>query len=165
MAFTRFDYDDCRTMKKLQELTGPGRYMLNTPGPGCNVCFYDDPQMRLQKWGANLRHVDGGAPIDIDSDLLGITRRLKKDCTGAQYPYAGVVQSERVFYPKCTEAVTKQSRATNPAWLYKDLEQNHRYILFLNPQENVCIPFHNNLNTRLLERDNFKPSFPCLNPQ
>ena len=90
---------------------------------------------------------------------------LKKDCTRSQYPYAGVVKSERVFYPKCTEAVTKQSRATNPAWLYKDLEQNHRYILFLNPQENVCKPFHNNLNTRLLERDNFKPSYPCLNPQ
>ena len=85
MSFTRFDYDNCRTMKQLQELTGPGRYMLNTPGPGCNVCFYNDPQMRMQKWGANLRHVDGGAPIDIDSDLLGITRKLTKDCTKAQY--------------------------------------------------------------------------------
>ena len=28
-------------------------------------------------------------------------------------------------------------------------------ILFLNPQENVCIPFQNNLNTKLLEKDYF----------
>ena len=60
MSFTRFDYDECRTAKKLQELTGPGRYMLNTPGPGCNLCFYEDPQIRLQGWGANLR---GSPPI------------------------------------------------------------------------------------------------------
>ena len=36
------------------------------------------------------------------------------------------------------------------------------YPLFLNPQENVCMRFHNNLNTRLLERDNFVPKVPCL---
>jgi hypothetical protein len=161
MSFTRFDYDECRTAKKLQELTGSGRYMLNTPGPGCNLCFYEDPQIRLQGWGANLRHVSGGAPIDIDSDLLGITRKLTKDCTKEQYPYKGVVNSERIHYPKCAQTITQQSRATNPAWMYRDLEQNHRYPLFLNPQENTCIPFHNNLNTRLLERDNFRPTYPC----
>ena len=165
MSFTRFHDDPCRIKKELQESTDPGRYMLDVPGNGLEPCFMADPYMRMQKWGANLRHVDGGAPIDIDSDLLGITRKLTKDCTSSQYPYAGVVKSERIFYPKCTEAVTKQSRATNPAWLYRDLEQNHRYILFLNPQENVCKPFHNNLNTRLLERDNFQPTYPCLNPQ
>jgi len=27
--------------------------------------------------------------------------------------------------------------------------------LFLNPQENVCYPFENNLNTSLLEKDYF----------
>jgi hypothetical protein len=31
----------------------------------------------------------------------------------------------------------------------------------LNPQENVCMPFQNNLNTQLLERDNFTPKIPC----
>ena len=83
MAFTRFNYTDCRTMKALEESTGPGRYMLNKPGNGCRPCFMEDPQIRLQGWGANLRHVPGGAPIDIDSDLHGITRRLMKDCSKA----------------------------------------------------------------------------------
>jgi hypothetical protein len=46
--------------------------------------------------------------------------------------------------------------------MYKDLEQNHRYILFLNPQENTCMPFQNNLNTRILEKDYFVAKEPCL---
>ena len=81
MAFTRFNYDPCRTAKLLQESTGPGRYMLNVPGPGCKPCFFEDPEIRLQKWGANLRYVPGGTPIDIDSDLIGITRKNTNDCT------------------------------------------------------------------------------------
>ena len=93
MAFTRFNYDDCRTKKKLQESTGPGRYSLNMPGNGPTPCFFndpqirmqkwganlkDDPQIRMQKWGANLKSVVNGAPIDIDSDLTGRTRKLRK---------------------------------------------------------------------------------------
>ena len=136
MAFTRFNYDNCRTQKKLQEATGPGRYMLNVPGNGCKPCFIDDPQIRLQEWGANLRKVPGGHPIDIDSDLLGITRRYMPFCTMAQFPNAGVVTSDTVRYPVCKNPITHQSRATNPPWTTLDLEQSNRYPLFLNPQEN-----------------------------
>ena len=57
MANTRFNYDECRTAKILQESTGPGRYLLNTPGPGCNPCFITDPHIRLQGIGPNLRTV------------------------------------------------------------------------------------------------------------
>ena len=35
-------------LKILEESTGPGRYMLNAPGPGSKVSFYDDPQIRMQ---------------------------------------------------------------------------------------------------------------------
>jgi hypothetical protein len=34
MAFTRYNYDECRTKKLLQESTDPGRYVLDTPGLG-----------------------------------------------------------------------------------------------------------------------------------
>ena len=56
---------------------------------------------------------------------------------------------------------TAQSRVTHPAFLYRDLEQSNKYPLFLDPQENVCMPFQNNLNTQLLERDRFVPKIPC----
>jgi hypothetical protein len=47
----------------------------------------------------------------------------------------------------------EQPRATDPAWTARDLEQSHFSYLHLNPQENVCIPFQNNLSTRILEKD------------
>ncbi len=163
MAFTRFNYTDCRTMKALEESTGPGRYMLNKPGNGCRPCFMEDPQIRLQGWGANLRHVPGGAPIDIDSDLHGITRRLMKDCSKAEFPNSGVVLSVKNNYSTCQAPITDQTRATHPPWMYRALEQTRWYPLFLDPQENVCKPFHNNINTRLLERDYYLAQSPCLN--
>tara|TARA_B110001452_G_C15090823_1_gene380596 strand:+ start:59 stop:556 length:498 start_codon:yes stop_codon:yes gene_type:complete len=162
MAFTRFNYDDSRTKKKLQESTGPGRYALNMPGNGTSPCFFNDPQIRMQKWGANLYNVVNGAPIDIDSDLKGVTRKLTKYSQKSQFPNSGVPITQKVEYPICGDALTDESRATHPAWMYRALPQNREYPLFLNPQENVCMRFHNNLNTRLLERDNFVPKIPCL---
>ena len=81
MAFCRFNYDENRTKKKLQESTGPGRWILDVPGNGPDPCFFNDPHIRLQQWGANLDYVVNGAPIDIDSDLKGRTRRLTKYCS------------------------------------------------------------------------------------
>jgi len=163
MAFTRFNYDDCRKKKKLQESTGPGRYSLNMPGNGSNPCFFNDPQIRVQKWGANLRSVVNGAPIDIDSDLTGRTRKLRKYCKQYKFPNDGVPVTQKIEYPVCGEALTDESRATHPAWMYRDLEQTRKYPLFLDPLENCLVPFETNLNTRLLEKDNFIPDIPKPN--
>lgn len=155
MSFTRFHDDPCRIEKQLQESTGPGRYMLNVPGNGPKPCFMEDPYIRLQKWGANLQT----NTINLESELQGRTRKLTRDC---QEYNANNVQSKKIEYQSC-EPITNQSRVTHPAWLYKDLEQQNYAILPLDPQENTCIPFQNNLNTRLLERDFFKPRAPkCL---
>ena len=79
------------------------------------------------------------------------------------FPFSGVPISQKNEYPTCKDALTDESRATHPAWQYRGLPQNREYPLFFNPQENTCLRFHNNLNTRLLERDNFVPKIPCLN--
>jgi len=161
MAFTRFNYDECRTQKKMQQSTDPGRYHLNTPGPKSAHCFMVDPHIRLQKWGGNLMLVKNGHPIDIDSDLIGLTRKLTKGCMHQKWPNKGVVKTEKQHYKTCYP-FTDETRTTHPAWMYKDLEQNRKYPLFLNPQENICIPFIHNLNTRILEKDNYIPEIPCV---
>ena len=94
------------------------------------LVFSNDPQIRLQKWGANLEQVFNGAPIDIDSDLTGRTRQLTKYCSKKMFPQSGVPITEKVNYPICTDALTDQSRATHPAWQYRALPQNHEYPLF-----------------------------------
>jgi len=54
MSFTRFHDDPARIQKQLAESTFSGRYMLNTPGPGVDLPYMEESQMRLQKWGANI---------------------------------------------------------------------------------------------------------------
>lgn len=59
MAFTRFNYDPCRTMKRLEESTGPGRYILNKPGWSNKPCFFADPQIRMENWGGESARSSG----------------------------------------------------------------------------------------------------------
>ena len=158
MAFTRFKYDDCRTKKSLQQQTDPGRWILDVPGNGSNPCYIEDPQIIIQKWGANLRT----NTINLESDLLGVNRTLSKDCLGKDNYLNYNVPNTPISYPTCNQVFTDQSRATNPAWWYRDLEQVNWYYPPLNPQENTCLPFQNNLSTRILEKDYFTPKRDCV---
>jgi hypothetical protein len=158
MAFTRFKYDNCRTKKELQQATDPGRWILNVPGNGANPCYIEDPQIIVQKWGANLRT----NTINLESDLMGVNRPLNKDCLGKDNYKSFNVPNEAIKYPTCNNLFTDQSRATHPAWWYRDLEQTDWYYPPLNPQENVCLPFQNNLSTRILEKDYFTQKRDCF---
>jgi len=153
MANTRFFYDPCRTKKHLQQATGPGRYMLNVPGNGADPCYIEDPQIIIQKWGANLRT----NTINLESDLMGVNRKVSRDCLGKDNYQSYNVPNSPIEYPTCNNLFTEQSRAIMPAWTARDLEQVDWYILPLNPQENTCFPFQNNLNTRILEKDYHVP--------
>lgn len=157
MAFTNIKYDKCRLEKANQISTSTGRYHLAVPGPGGNVCFEEDPFIRLQKYGANLRT----NTINLESDLKGLTRSLNRDCGKLNEYQTRSVNSSKINYSSCNP-YTQQSRVTHPAWIYKDLEQVNWGILPLNPQEHTCIPFQNNLSTRILEKDYFTPEYPCL---
>lgn len=157
MSFTRFNDDPCRIRKQNQESTGPGRYMLDVPGNGMKPCFIEDPFVRLQKWGANLH----SNTINLESKLMGIERKAGRDCINQ---VKQIPQNSPLEYPSC-EPFTEQPRATMPAWTARDLEQNNFTYLPLDPQEHTCIPFQNNLNTRLIERDNFKAQAPCIGDQ
>jgi hypothetical protein len=48
-----------------------------------------------------------------------------------------------------------------PAWTARDLEQVDWYTLPLNPQENTCMPFQNNISTRIVEKDYFVEKVFC----
>jgi len=149
MSFTRFHDDECRIEKQLQESTDPGRYALNVPGNGLKPCFMQDPYMRMQKWGGNLMT----NTINLESDLMGLTRNINyRDCVKENDYKSHAVYSRSVDYPTCLP-FTEQPRAIMPAWTVKDLEQTHWDYPLLNPQENTCLTFQNNLSTRILEKD------------
>ena len=158
MASTRFKYDEGRTKKELQQSTDQGRWILNVPGNGSNPCYMEDPQIIIQKWGGNLRT----NTINLESDLRGVNRQLGRDCLGKDNFTNYNVQNEAIQYPSCNNLFTEQSRATNPAWWYRDLEQTNSQYLPINPQANTCLSFQNNLSTRILEKDYFTPKRDCV---
>jgi hypothetical protein len=158
MAFTRFKYDPCRTTKEQQQATDPGRWILNVPGNGIDPCYMEDPHIRIQKWGANLRT----NTINLESELMGVNKPISRDCLGKDNYLNYNVPSKVIQYPKCSNLFTEESRAIAPAWMVRDLEQVDWYYPPLDPQENTCIPFQNNISTRILEKDYFTPKRDCL---
>ena len=155
MSFTRFHDDPCRINKQLQESSGVGRYMLNVPGNGSKPIYMDDPFIRMQKWGGNLMT----NTVNLESDLMGLSRNSNRDDVAANEYRLNAVKTKQVQY-KSQNPSTDQSRATHPAWEYRDLEQTKYNILPLNPQVNVCFPFQNNLSTRIVEKDIFVAKAP-----
>ena len=158
MSFTRFYYDDCRVKKQLQQQTDPGRWILNVPGNGPTPCYIEDPQIIIQKWCANLRT----NPVELESDLLGVNRQISRDCLGKDNYQKYNVPTQAIQYPNCKTLFTEESRTIAPAWMVRDNEQVDWYYPPLNPQENTCMPFLNNLNTRILEKDYFTPKRDCV---
>ena len=159
MAFTRFHDDPCRIQKYLEETTNIGNYEINVPGNGINMPFINDPQLRMQKWGANLSN----NLTDLESDLRCQTRTLNRD-TINENNYTNYLNNNNVYsvnnYPVHNTEITGQPRATNPAWTLRELDSintpnipnNFKYLL-LDPQENICIPFSNNISSRIVEKD------------
>ncbi len=158
MAFTRFKYDESRTKKSLQQATDPGRWIMNVPGNGSEPYFMEDPQIIIQKWGGNLRT----NTINLESELRGVNRNLGRDCLGKEEYQRFNVSSNPISYPTCKTLTTEQSRVTNPAWWYRDVEQVDWQYPPLNPQVNVCMPFLNNVSTRIVEKDSFVPKRECF---
>lgn len=150
MAFTRFHDDPVRISKKLEESTFLGRYQLDTPGPGVDMPFFEDPYQRLQKWGANLR----SNTINMESDLRGLTRPLtRNDNLQANNYQAFAVSTAPMASYSYAQPFVEESRSSHPAWMYRTVEQNRWETTLLDPQANLEKPFQSDVNTRILEKD------------
>jgi hypothetical protein len=156
MAFTRFHDDPYRIRAQAQDSSFSGRYNLDVPGPGINLPFFEDPQLRIQKWGANLQT----NTIGLENDLFGLTKKLNCDTMSSNYKNVAVPTS-KLSYPVANPTV-EESRATNPAWMYRDLEHPRWETPWINPQANVEKKFHDNIQTRILEKDFFKGTYGSL---
>jgi hypothetical protein len=157
MAFTRFHDDPNRIKKQVMESSFTGRYMLDVPGQGTDLPFVEDPHIRLQHWGANLRY----NTINLESDLRGLTRPLNRDNAGLNEYKQFAKEPSTVTY-KNAEPFVLETRASHPAWMYKDLEQTRWETPLLNPHNGLEKGFLENLQTRNLEKDNFVRRVPVV---
>lgn len=151
MAFTRFNYDKSRTLKQLQQSTGPGRWMIDVPGNGNNPCFIEDPQIRPQKWGGNLMTES----IQLEDELRGLNRKNNKDDVNLNNFMTHKGNSQPIYSDNCNAVFTDESRASHPAWMYRDLEHNNFDVLHYDPQLHSHMSFRNNVSSRIVEKDNY----------
>ena len=157
MSFTRFHDDPHRIQKQYEESSFAGRYMLNVPGPGEELPFFEDTQVRLQRWGANLQE----NTIALEDDLRGLTRPLNRDLSDLNDYSKKSVYSARKYY-QSKQPFVQESRASHPAWMYKDLEQTRWETPLLNPLNGLEKGFHHNIQTRILEKDNHITKTPII---
>ena len=150
MAFTRFHDDPTRIQKQLEESSFAGRYMLNAPGQGVDLPFVEDVHIRLQQWGANRRNNS----VNLESDLFGLSRKLNHDLINENDYKRYTAYTEESTY-KTQSSFVEESRASHPAWLYKDLEQTRWETPFINPQNGLDRNADMNLPTRFLEKQQF----------
>jgi hypothetical protein len=131
--------------------------MLNTPGPGADLPYLEESQIRLQKWGANITN----NIINLESDFRGLTRPLNRDLVDMNEYNKRSVNAQPIGYSSVGPFV-EESRASHPAWMYKDLEQPRWELPWINPQANIELRFPNNIQTRILEKDYYVPKLPNL---
>ena len=113
-------------------MTDMGRYQIITPGPGANVGFVEDPHIRLQKWGANLRT----NTINTESDLMGLTRSLTRDCSPLNNYDMWKVNNESLNYGTI-DPTTQETRADNPAWTLLDQTNMRWDFPLINHQQHI----------------------------
>lgn len=164
MACTRFFDDTARIGAALEMQTQCGRYMLNVPGNGEYMPYAEDVHNRLQKWGANLDR----NKIYLEDELQGRSRSFVSkdafiDIHGRNNVYEKMPDSYAkhvgsAFSAKYPTALpyTDESRTTHPAWTYREYTPDRWEAPFINPQANIELRFPNNLQTRIISKDEFQ---------
>jgi hypothetical protein len=151
--FTSFRNDPARIKKEMEMSSYMGRYMLDVPGQGLDLPFMEDAQVRIQKWGANLQ----SNRVDLEGELFSINRKISRDYNDSDQYKKFMVESNPVQLFSSRNPFVEESRSSHPAFVYRELETNRWESPWLNPQANLEKQFHDNIQTRILEKDNYIP--------
>lgn len=182
MSFSNLNYDKEAYKQSLNQSVGPGVYTLSNFS-NCKQCYPYPPSVRLQKQGNS--HIRGQSLVDVDSELLGITRKHSKDinrqynpscvndtCTSGEVCGQGVVGTCNGRKPGQRHSdnnlqhwtdcfiPAEDTRLSNPSCNLRGTGWNRWEWLCLNPQDRVEIPFDWNINNRLIVKDNHRPCIP-----
>jgi hypothetical protein len=162
MSFTNLKYDTSTNKVDLRESTDLLKYHFNTPQQ-CEECFLNDPNLIMQRAGNS---VDVQNPmIDIDSELMGITRKATND------PYKKFIptldkegnptdNSVKINFDDCKMPKVESTRLSNPAENLRGTGWNRWEWLCHDPQSKLEMPFSWNTNTKLLAKDQHRPYVP-----
>jgi hypothetical protein len=155
MSHTRLPYDSCTAAYDVTQSVGPGHYMVDAPW--CPQCVDYAPNVKLSRNGVTV----SDSLVDVDSELLGITRKRSR-CPARQY-LPSEKQNFKMRPPvECTrsELMAEDTRVSNPPCTLRCNGVNRWQWLCRDPQERVTIPFDWNINNKMVVKDNHRPCIP-----
>ena len=189
MSFTNLSYDKGAYTSVLNQSVGPGVYRLGEPSISCgkngenSQCYPYPPTVRLQRQGDSISK--NNLLIDVDSELLGITRKLSEDpnkqfqpqcvdkvCSSGESCGQGVAGQcsgmkpgqragdEDLRHWQDCYIPAEDTRLSNPSCNLRGTGWNRFEWLCLNPQDRVEIPFDHNISNRIVVKDNHRPCIP-----
>ena len=183
MSFTKLSYDKGAYKNAINQSIKPGSYYLDKPRIDCSHCYPYPVSVIPQQRGVSM--YSNKNLVDVSSELLGITRKASEDPTkhytpscppnscDTGYPCGGGVigkcnglkegsrpGDEGLVHFKDCFLPAEETRTTNPACNLRGTGWNRWEWLCMNPQENIEIPFSNNVSNRIVFKDNHRPSIP-----
>lgn len=150
MSFSRLGYDDGAYAHKLRESVGPGQYQVSQYR--CDGCFF--PDVPMDRYGGALHK----NLIDIDSEMLGITRKAS-DCPAQKYT-PGQDFGPKNNVKECNWLTPEHTLISNPKCTGHERTINRWEWLCKNPQDNALITFDWNIANRINVKDNHRPCLP-----
>ncbi len=159
MSWNRANEDACEVWTEVRQSAGPGRYTLSRPLK-CASPFVADPQLSSQ--GAQVSVCADRPLVDVDSELLGITRRAVRCPQGKYVAGSGACGLRHardgsaiapLFEPEST-------RDSNPGCTLRSTGWNRWEWLCEDPQRFAEIPFETDVNYRTVVKDNHRPLIP-----
>jgi len=180
MALSRAPYDVCSYKYQLAQEIGPGVYQLTRPDNQVVPVLPRDPRFIAQTSGVSISK--NTSLIDIDSELIGISRNLTR-CPDRQYMPDGNAsfqcgaQTGKVrngcqpFDKVCvdnTEVLkfadnglySEDTRLSSSARTNRGVGWNRWEWLPSDPQERVLHEFDYEINTKILSKNNHRPCIP-----
>jgi hypothetical protein len=157
MSFNRLKYDNCEVKKYNQETTGTGNYLYNTPLM-CDNCYNDNPRIFNQKNGVSINsNVDWRfytGPVDIESELFNINNKASR-CE----PNKNLDENslKLVNFPNCFFP-TEDTRLSNPSTNLRGTGWNRFDPICKDPQAQINFPGEFMTSTRIVFKDNHRPS-------
>lgn len=157
MSFTRFHDDPARIKKENLETNAMNDYLFNVPGNtgGVQVPHFDDPHLRQQRGGGHIMT----NMVGVESLLRNSVRPLNRDDVrlnnykNQKIPGSGIFGSRIVRPEIIKKTIVSESRSTHPVFEYREKSTHRRDFLWHNPQNFVFMPFQNNMDTNILEKD------------
>jgi hypothetical protein len=162
MSLNRLKYDTNTYKHSLAESLGPLEYQLGTPQQ-CEECFVKDPSYRLQRSGVSTDAKT--SMIDIDSELMNITRKLSNNPADQYIPQedkqGNLCTASEKYHPReCDVVKTEYTLLSNPPCNLRGTGINRWEWLCQDPQENVITPFYFGTDTKQLAKDLHRPCIP-----